>query len=102
MDTNVDRLLLLSPPNAGTIIPIGPLGVNQGAAGFDIGGTSNKGYAVLSTSARNSFNRIEHLWSIDLATGAATDLGDFGFPVSGTTVGTTSYSLTGFALGLGF
>jgi hypothetical protein len=102
MDTNVDRLLLLSPPNTGTIIPIGPLGVNQGAAGFDIGGTSNKGYAVLSTSARNSFNRIEHLWSIDLATGAATDLGDFGFPVSGTTVGTTSYSLTGFALGLGF
>ena len=102
MDTNVDRLLLLSPPNAGTIIPIGPFGVNQGAAGFDIGGTSNKGYAVLSTSARNSFNRIEHLWSIDLTTGAATDLGDFGFPVSGTTVGTTFYSLTGFALGLGF
>ena len=85
IDVSTDKLYLQNPPNNGTLVEVGNLGVNVEAAnGFDIGGTSGTPYALLSSSGGTK------LYRIDLATGAATATGDF------------SSTATGFALGLGF
>jgi hypothetical protein len=86
IDHTTDKLYRQDPPNAGTLIEIGSLGVNVEAAnGFDIGGTSNIPYALLTSGGTT------HLYRINTTTGAATAIG----PFSGGMV-------NGFALGLGF
>ncbi|MBC6608713.1 DUF4394 domain-containing protein [Hymenobacter sp. BT188] len=88
--TSVATLYQQNPPNAGTLVSIGDLGIPAVATGsFDIGGTSNNGYALL-----NIFGSTD-LYSIDLSTGRATRLNEGG-----------NYNLvtsaSGFAVGLGF
>lgn len=86
----VATLYQQTPPNAGTLVSIGDLGIPAVASGsFDIGGTSNKGYAIL-----NIFGSTD-LYSINLATGRATQLnvgGNYNQVVSA----------SGFTVGLGF
>jgi hypothetical protein len=85
IDANTDKLYLQNPPNNGTLVEVGNLGVNVEAAnGFDIGGTSNTPYALLTSGGSTK------LYRINANTGAATATGDF------------NGSATGFALGLGF
>ncbi len=85
MDTNTDKLYRQDPPNAGTLVEIGSLGVTvSGSNGFDIGGMSNTGYALLNSAANTK------LYTINRTTGAATSVGDF------------TYSVRGFTVGLGF
>jgi hypothetical protein len=80
-----------TPPNAGTLVTIGDLGIPAVASGsFDIGGTSNKGYAIL-----NIFGSTD-LYSIDLATGGATKL-NVGINYNQVVLGPR-----GFTVGLGF
>jgi hypothetical protein len=82
IDVNTDKLYVQNPPNAGTLVEIGPLGVNATAgAGFDIGGRSGIPYAVLSSGGSTS------LYTINKATGAATLKGPFSSTVNGFTVG---------------
>ncbi len=85
LDANTDRLYMQNPPNAGTLVDVGPLGINITADnGFDIGGTSNTAYALVTIA---TFSKVV---SINLATGAVTPLADYP-------------ALTkGFAVGLGF
>jgi hypothetical protein len=83
IDTGLD-VLVTQANSAGTLGTVGPLGVDVGAVGgFDIFGASQAFAALLpvSTSASN-------LYSINLATGAATNLGaiDGGVVVSSMTV----------------
>ena len=62
-------------PNTGTVIDVGPLGVDPtGAAGFDIVylGASNYAYAAMTVGGTTS------LYSISLATGAATAVAPIG------------------------
>lgn len=75
LDATNDELALQSPPNAGTLNPVGPLGVNASdIGGFDIltttsgGTTTNTGYAVLNPDG--SLSSI--LYIISLVGGAAT------------------------------
>jgi hypothetical protein len=72
IDTLLNTLVLQDPPNDGTLVTIGELGVDFGlAGGFDIVSSpdgTNQGFAV--SDAR--------LYSIDLETGMATDLGMIG------------------------
>ena len=85
IDFAADKLYIQNPPNNGTLVEVGPLGVNVNAAnGFDIGGTSATAYAVLTTASGHGF------YSINLTTGAAAKLSSF--PVK----------VNGFAIGLGF
>ena len=82
IDHMTDKLYLQSPPNNGTLVEIGNLGVNVEAAnGYDIGGTSNIGYALLTASGATK------LYSINKTSGAAIALGDFASTVNGFTVG---------------
>jgi len=60
--------------NAGTLITVGGLGADYvGEAGFDISGASGIGFATLQTTAG-----VSELFQIDLASGTASSLGQFG------------------------
>jgi hypothetical protein len=85
IDTTTDMLYTQNPPNNGTLVPVGALGVNATASnGFDIGGTSNMGYAILTVGSANA------IYSINTTSGMATQIAAF------------PGSVKGFAVGLGF
>lgn len=68
LDENTDRLTLQNPPNDGTQVDVGALGLDiAGAAGFDIaGGGNGVALAALRAGATGPFT----LYSVTLATGA--------------------------------
>ena len=72
IDTNLDVLTLQNPPNNGTLTTVGALGADFGSlAGFDIISTAEGTNAAFAVS--NST-----LYSINLQTGAASNLGTIG------------------------
>ncbi len=81
IDSNLDTLVrqggvdgAAPSPNSGQLTTIGPLGVNPtGLVGFDIQGSNNKAFAALNAPAESS-----KLYTLNLATGAATLLGAIG------------------------
>ncbi len=82
IDANSDMLYIQNPPNNGTQMAVGSLGINVDAmSGFDIGGTSGNAYAILSSGG------MTKLYGINKATGAATAMGNFSSNVSGFTIG---------------
>ncbi len=85
LDAARNKLFQQNPPNEGTLVLKGDLGVNENAVnGFDIGGTSGNAYAILTKEGQTK------LYSINLASGAATPIADF------------PSAVIGFTLGLGF
>ena len=85
LDFNTDRLYKQDPPNDGTLVEVGSLGVNiEAVSGFDIGSTSGMAYAALKVGNDSA------IYSINLTSGMATKLTDL--PVS----------VRAFALGTGF
>jgi len=70
IETNSNVLALQNPPNAGTLVDVGALGLDvQGTAGFDIaGGGNGLVLAALRTATAGPFS----LYSINLSTGVAT------------------------------
>ena len=85
IDPSTDKLYTQVPPNNGTLVEIGPLGINvETDNGFDIGGNSNLAYGIFTVGANSK------IYSINLSTGAATALVDF------------PRLTRGFAIGLGF
>jgi trimeric autotransporter adhesin len=72
IDDLQDVLVIQNPPNNGTLNTVGSLGVDFGSlSGFDIVSSSPTNNAAFATSNGK-------LYSIDLATGAATNLGAIG------------------------
>lgn len=72
IDPSTDKLYRQEPPNNGTLVEVGALGIDvDGNNGFDITGTDNKAYALLTVGSTT------RLYSINLATGAATAVGNF-------------------------
>lgn len=85
IDSTTDMLYIQNPPNSGVLVAIGALGVDVSSSnGFDIGGTSNNAYAILTVGGTNG------IYAINTTTGAATLITAF------------PNSVTGFAIGLGF
>ncbi|SHL54791.1 protein of unknown function [Flavobacterium xanthum] len=73
------------PPNNGTLVAIGNLGVNiDEDSGFDIGGNSATAFALLKV------NNSTSVFSINLTTGAATKVAEL------------NIQATAMAVGLGF
>lgn len=67
-----DKLYIQNPPNNGTQVEVGSLGVNIiGAIGFDIGPTGE----AIAAFGRTGFG--SELYEINLSNGQATKLGDF-------------------------
>jgi len=85
IDHTTDKLYQQTPPNNGTLVETGSLGINiSNANGFDIGSMSQKAYlmATVGTSTK--------IYSINTTTGAATSVADF------------PNAVKAFAVGLGF
>ena len=84
IDAAADQLATQNPPNNGTLVPVGPLGVAASTdVGFDIystvtGGaaTANAAYATLRVGTKTG------LYSVNVATGAAQLVGSLPGPVS--------------------
>ena len=72
IDVATDALYTQNPPNNGTLVLVGPLGVDATAANFDIvTGAANLAYATLTVGGTTGF------YTINLVTGAATLVGNF-------------------------
>src|SRR5207253_2543993 len=72
IDTIRDVLVIINPPNSGTLTTVGSLGVNTSAvSSFDIVPGSNTAFADLTV------NGVAGLYSINLATGVAELVGNF-------------------------
>ncbi len=85
IDSQTDRLYTQNPPNNGTLVDVGSLGVNVDAAnGFDIGGTSGIAYGIFTVAG------AQKIYTVNLTTGAATAGAVF------------PQAVRGFTLGLGF
>jgi len=82
IDCALDKLYQQTPPNNGTLVEVGPLGINiESANGFDIGSTSGIAYGVFTVGGNNA------LYSINLTTGTAVKLVNFSKKVRGFTIG---------------
>jgi hypothetical protein len=82
---NGTTLFNQTPPNAGTLVTVGSLGITNGSSnGFDIGGTSNVAYAIFTVGTSTK------LYTINTTTGSAVAGADF------------PNAVTGLAIGLGF
>jgi hypothetical protein len=70
IDTNSDTLNIQNPPNNGTLVAVGALGVDASAVnGFDIARGDNAAFAALTVGGATN------LYRINLQTGAATIIG---------------------------
>ena len=75
IDPGADALYTQNPPNVGTLNLVGILGVNtESFVGFDISGATGVAFSVLSAPGSN----FGSLYTINLATGAATLVGQIG------------------------
>lgn len=82
IDAGTDKLYIQTPPNNGTLAEVGSLGINvELNNGFDIGGTSNKAYALLRVGG------LTKMYSINLTTGAASLFSEFPSNVRGLAIG---------------
>lgn len=74
IDSALDTLVIQNPPNAGTLVTVGSLGVNTSAlAAFEV---LQSGQAFAALTDPNELT--SGLYSINLGTGAATFLGEIG------------------------
>lgn len=71
IDPATDRLYRQDPPNDGTLVAVGDLGVNATQAGFDISADGGKAFATLTVDSRAG------LYEVDLTTGRATRYDSF-------------------------
>lgn len=82
IDCRAQKLYKQLPPNDGTLVEVGPLGiVVQATNGFDIGSTSGTAWGIFKVDNNNA------LYTVNLETGAATKVMDFPVTVRGFTVG---------------
>jgi hypothetical protein len=75
IDSTTDSLFVQNPPNAGTLVPIGALGINVTATnGFDIHASGNVALAALQVNGETT----SKLFNINLSNGAASFIGPIG------------------------
>jgi len=76
LDAARNTLVLQNPPNNGTLVTVGPLGVDfADSAGFDIASSDGTAYAALQIQGSDVSSQ---LYRINLTTGAATVIGRIG------------------------
>ncbi len=77
IDTTTGTLVEHDPPNAGTLITVGTMGIDASSdlIGFDISGLTNMAYAAFTISGGNPFS---DLYTINTDTGLATFVGSIG------------------------
>ena len=94
IDTALDTLVMQNPPNAGTLVTVGPLGLDVAwAGGFDVAASDGTAYAAIAPERhdrghRSAMPRRAGLYTIDLTTGQATFVGRIGGPTPLTSLAT--------------
>ncbi|WP_266364029.1 DUF4394 domain-containing protein [Tellurirhabdus rosea] len=82
IDSNTDKLYRQMPPNNGTLVEVGGLGIDIDASnGFDVTGATDTAYGLFSVGGTTRIYRL------NLGTGAATQIATFPTAVKGMTVG---------------
>lgn len=82
IDATANRLYKQDPPNNGTLVDVGPLGIDvDGSNGFDIGGTSGMAYGIFTVGT------TQRIYTVNLTTGAATQMAALTTPVRAFTLG---------------
>jgi outer membrane protein assembly factor BamB len=77
INASTDKLYKITSPNSGMATEIGPLGIDVDANnGFDIAGADN-GFALLTVAG------VPKLYSVNLSTGALTEMGKITVPPPG-------------------
>ncbi len=85
IDHNTDKLYEQIPPNNGTLVEKGSLGVDiSNSNGFDIGSQTGKVYLAATAGGQN------RIYSLNVTTGAVTS------------IGTVTTAMKGFSIGTGF
>ena len=85
IDHNTDKLYQQNPPNNGTLVETGSLGIDiNNTNGFDIGSISQKAYLMATASGSTK------IYAVNTTTGAATSIANF------------PNNVKAFAVGLGF
>jgi hypothetical protein len=98
IDTNTDQLFTQNPPNNGTLVLVGGLGVNAtDVNGFDISTADNQAYAALTVTGLTS------LYRINTTNGAATSVGLIGLGLNNVRglaadIGSSATNLTVYGL----
>jgi predicted component of type VI protein secretion system len=89
IDPIAKKMYKQDPPNNGTLVEVGTLGINTTAAqGFDIGGSSNQAWAILTADGKT------RIYKINLTNGSASPSpANYEFATG---------AITAFAIGLGF
>ncbi len=99
IDASTDILYTQNPPNNGTLVAVGPLGVDfQAVNGFDYFSGNNTAYAVSASGLGTP-----QLYTINLTTGAATAVGAIGgalnfTPLTGIAIETGAPATAGFGV----
>ncbi len=105
IDTALGTLVMQNPPNAGTLVTVGLLGLDVAyAAGFDVAASDGTAYAAIGVSKDHdddddvtepsdrgrhwAKSRRAGLYTIDLTTGQATFMGRIGGPTPLTSLAT--------------
>jgi hypothetical protein len=79
IDVARNALVIQNPPNTGTLVTVGSLGVNiTGDVGFDVAGGDGTAYASLVRE--EDYSERAGLYTIDLTTGVAKFMGRIGGP----------------------
>jgi len=83
VDHNMDKLYIQNPPNNGTLVEIGNLGIDLNSDnGFDIGSRSNNAYLIATVGGNTS------LFTINTTSGLASSPVIFSSAVKGFSLGT--------------
>lgn len=81
IDAGTDTLVMQTPPNNGTLLTMGALGIDVTAvAGFDVAASDGAAYAALVEADQPGKSDRASLYSVNLATGAVTSMGKIGGP----------------------
>jgi hypothetical protein len=90
IDTALDTLVMQNPPNSGTLVTVGALGLDVAyAGGFDVAASDGTAYAAIAVRKDHQGRpRRAGLYTIDLTTGQATFVGRIGGPTPLTSLAT--------------
>jgi hypothetical protein len=83
IDHSTDKLYLQNPPNAGTLVEVGNLGINATAnSGFDISAKTNMAYLITTVGSATN------VYTVNTGTGAAASTATFPMALRGFSIGT--------------
>ncbi len=106
IDAATDKLFRQDPPNSGALVEVASLDKNiEEMSGFDIGGTTNKGYALLKSKGLTQLYRVNFDYSSSSSYSHDDDDDNDDYDSDNEVLSRKRdfpFNVTGFTVGLGF